>query len=121
MPLKKWLMIYLSGYLFFGGLAFALVPDFFLTVLQSNGDYGDIMPRLVGMFMVGLGAMLGLMVYRDDYTYYRFSVVIRTVFVVFLTVLYFMSDDPLFLVFNLIVLVGLVPSYFVVARERSSQ
>ena len=120
MTLKRALLIYLAAYLFFGGLALALVPDTFLDLLQSNGEYGDIMPRVVGMFMVGLGGMIGLMVWWHDYTYYPYSVVIRTVFVIFLFVLYGMSDDPLFLVLNVIVLIGLVPSYFVIARERSA-
>lgn len=78
------------------------------------------MPRLVGMFMAGLGALVGMIVYYRDYNYYPFSVVARTVFVIFIFVLYGLSEDPFFLIVNAIVLVGLLPSYYVLARERSS-
>jgi hypothetical protein len=119
MNLKRLTLSYLSAYLLGGGLALAAAPEFALDLLQSNEDYGDVMPRVVGMFMVALGSFIALMVYRRDYSYYRFSIVARTGIVIFLFVLYSIDQDPLFLVFSAIVLVGLVPSYYVVLTERT--
>jgi hypothetical protein len=116
---KRVLLLYVSGYLVVGGLGLAFVPDFFLDVFQSDQDYGDVMPRVAGMFMLALGGLLGSMVYREDYTYYPASIVVRTLIVVFLLYLFTIDEDPFFLLINVIVLVGLVPSYVVFARERS--
>ena len=120
MNLKKVTLSYLATYLVGGGIGLALAPDFALDLLQSDQDYGDVMPRVVGMFMVALGSLIGLFVYKGDYTYYRFSIVARTGIVIFLFVLYAIDQDPLFIVFSVIVLVGLVPSYFVLFSERSA-
>lgn len=114
---KRLLLGYLSGYLLFGGLGLAFAPDIALDLLQSDVDYGDVMPRVVGMFMVALGALIALFVIKADYTYYRFSIVARTGIVAFLFYLYTIDTDPMFLVFNAIVLVGLIPSYVVLVRE----
>ena len=119
MNLKRLTLSYLSAYLVGGGLGLAIAPDFALDLLQSDQDYGDVMPRVVGMFMVALGSFIGLMVYRGDYSYYRFSIVARTGIVAFLTLLYTIDQDPLFLVFDAIVLVGLLPSYYVALSERA--
>ena len=119
MTAKRVLLIYLVTYLTAGGLGLAIAPDFALDLLQSNQDYGDVMPRVVGMFMVGLAGLVGMIVYHRDYKYYPYSVVIRTGIVLFLFWLYTFDQDPLFLVFNGIVLIGLIPSYVVLARERA--
>ena len=117
MRLKRLTLIYPATILTFGGLGFALLPEFTLDLLQSNQDYGDVMPRLVGMFMVALGSLIGLFVARKDYTYYGYSIVARTGFFVFFFVLYSIDQDPLFLVFPAIVSVGLIASYFVYISE----
>ena len=44
-------LIYLTTYLFLGGLGLLVFPDLALRLLLSNGSYGDVMPRVVGMFM----------------------------------------------------------------------
>ena len=116
--MKKITLSYLTAYLFLGGLGLAFMPQLALDLFQSNGDYGDTMPRVVGMFMIALSGLIGLFVYFDDYKYYLYSVFIRTFIVIFLFFLYVRSDDPLFLVLNAIVLIGLVPSIFTLVRER---
>ncbi len=117
--MKRVTLSYLAGYLLFGGLGLAVMPEFALDLFQSNGDYGDTMPRLVGMFMIALSGLIAMFVYLKDYKYYPYSVFIRTFIVLFLFFLYARSDDPLFLVLNAIVLVGLLPSAYTLARERT--
>ena len=114
---KRILFTYLSAYLVFGGLGLAFAPDTALDLLQSDQEYGDVMPRVVGMFMVALGSLIGLFVLKKDYRYYGYSIVARTGIVAFLFYIYSIDSDPMFLVFNAIVLVGLVPSYVVLIRE----
>jgi hypothetical protein len=101
-----------------GGLGLAAVPDLFLKLFQSNQDYGDIMPRVVGMFMITLSGLIAAMLYFKDFKYYGFSIAVRTFIVLFLFVLYFLNSDPFFIVINIIVLIGLIPSYIIFVKDK---
>lgn len=109
---------YLAGYLLFGGAGLAFFPRETLWLFQSNGDYGDIMPRAVGMFMIMLGAVIGSMVTRGDFAYYERAILVRLFAVGFLAFLFARSGDPLFVVFIVVVLIGLLPSIAVALRDR---
>jgi hypothetical protein len=98
-----------------GGLGLLIMPELTLWLLLSNGSYGDVMPRLVGVFMVALGGVVLQFVRARDYRYYGYAIIARIFIVVALTVLYFKARDPLFLVLDAIVLVGLLPSIYVAA------
>ncbi len=110
---------YLAAYLLFGGIGFAFFPQETLRLFQSNGDYGDIMPRAAGMFMVLLGGLIASMSARRDFTYYPRSILLRLFAIAFLVFLLARSGDPLFAVMLAIVLVGWLPSAAVVLRERA--
>jgi hypothetical protein len=43
-------LIYLATYLVIGGGSLFVAPNLALRLLLSNGAYGDIMPRLFGLF-----------------------------------------------------------------------
>lgn len=116
--MKKMSLVYVASYLVVGGFGFAFAPAPTLRLFFSNGEYGDIMPRVVGMFMLALGGFVAEFVRRGDLTYYRFTVLVRSLIVVFPVFIYMRSRDPLFLVVLSIVLLGLLPSIGVLARER---
>lgn len=121
--LKRLTLVYLTGYLAVGGIGLLFVPDVALALLLSNGEYGDIMPRLVGMFMLVLSGLIGSFVRHDDYSYYSTTIYARSFIVVTMTVLYFRTDDPLFVVLDAIVLLGLLPAiylHFIVDAARPS-
>jgi hypothetical protein len=101
-----------------GGLGLAVVPDLFLKLFQSNQDYGNIMPRVVGMFMIVLSGLIAAMLYFKDYKYYGISIVVRTFIVLFLFFLYNLNCDPFFIVINVVVLIGLIPSYIILIKDR---
>lgn len=111
--MKKITLTYLYSYLFLGGIGLAFVPNVALAMLMSTGDYGEIMPRMVGMFMIVLGFLIFQFVKNQDYKYYFPTIVARTFIVVFLSYLYSQTHDPFFIVVNVIVLVGLLPSIYV--------
>ena len=115
--MQRLTLSYLAGYLLVGGLGFLLAPDVALRLLLSNGAYGDIMPRVVGMFMLALGGLILQFVRARDYRYYLYAVVARSFIVLVLTALYFRARDPLFLVLDAIVLIGLLPSTYVVVQS----
>jgi uncharacterized protein YjeT (DUF2065 family) len=113
--MQRLTLIYLASYLLVGGLGLLVVPDLTLRLLLSNGTYGDVMPRLVGTFMIALGGVILQFVRARDYRYYRSTIVARSFIVVALTALYFRARDPLFIVLDAIVLIGLLPSIYVAA------
>jgi uncharacterized protein YjeT (DUF2065 family) len=111
--LQRLTFIYLASYLLVGGIGLFVAPELTLRLLLSNGSYGDVMPRLVGVFMVALGGVVLQFVRARDYRYYRYAIIARIFIVVALTALYFKAHDPLFLVLDAFVLVGLLPSIYV--------
>src|SRR4029450_498608 len=119
--LQQRTFIFLSSYLLVGGLGLLVVPELTLRLLLSNGSYGDVMPRMVGVFMLALGGAVLEFVRARDYRYYRYAIVARIFIVVALSALYFKALDPLFLVLDTIVLVGLLPSIYVAVRARPAR
>jgi hypothetical protein len=54
-------LFYLGSYLTIIGLSLLLAPHDTLKLLLSNGDYGDVFPRVAGMLMSGMGlSVLGM-------------------------------------------------------------
>jgi hypothetical protein len=118
--MQRLTLIYLAAYLLIGGCAFLVAPAFSLRILLSNGEYGDIMPRVVGLFMFVLGGVIVQFVNARDYRYYLYTIVARSFIVVVMTSFYFKARDPLFLVLDAIVLIGLLPSIYVTAQSACS-
>ena len=119
--LQRLTFIYLATYLVVGGFSLVAAPDLALRLLLSNGAYGDIMPRMVGLFMSVLGGVIVQFVRARDYRYYLYTIVARSFIVVMMTALYFKAQDPLFLVLDTIVLIGLLPSIYVAARSAHAR
>ena len=51
-------LYYLVGYLVPAGIALIAAPQFALKLLLSNGSYGDVMPRLLGVVLLALGIIV---------------------------------------------------------------
>lgn len=115
--MQRLTFIYLASYLLVGGGALLVAPEFALRLLRSNGEYGDVMPRLFGLFMFVLGGVIFQFLRGRDYRYYLYTVLARCFIVVVMTALYFKAHDPLLLVLDAIVLIGLLPSIYVAARS----
>ncbi|MDH3655144.1 MAG: hypothetical protein OEN21_12805 [Myxococcales bacterium] len=107
--LKRIAFIYLFSYLAVAAIGFGLAPTLTLKLFLSNGDYGEILPRLLGA-MMGVLSFLLFMIYRqgDWPKYSPFTMMARTPLVLFIFYLFYVSRDPMFLIINAIVLVGLV-------------
>jgi hypothetical protein len=118
--MKRITLTYLATYLFLGGVGLLFVPDFTLKIFQSNGSYGDIIPRFVGILMVALSGLIAQFVYYKDYKYYPYSVYARSFIVISLFFLYYQTKDPFFLIINGIVLLGLLPSVYILIRDRTT-
>jgi hypothetical protein len=110
MKAKKITLTYLTTYLTIGGVGFALFPAQTLELFFSNGNYGEIMPRVVGMFMCALSFLIFRILRNEDWKYYSVTIYVRSGITLFLFWLFYISNDPMFLVINSIVLIGLIPS-----------
>jgi hypothetical protein len=101
-------LFYLAGYLTFAGLALLLVPSFALKLLLSNGDYGEVFPRLAGMLLIGLAILVTQIIRHRVEVLYPTTLVVRLFFLVVFAYLFLSSNDPFFLVVFGIVLLGVI-------------
>jgi len=99
-------LYYLGSYLVIIGIALLVAPRATLTVLQSNGDYGDVFPRVAGMLMSGLGFSIFGMIRARSEQQYPTTLLVRTYFLICIAAFYAATSDPLFLVLGVIVGLG---------------
>lgn len=96
---------YLAAYLLGAGVALIFAPSLALSLLFSNGHYGDVMPRLLGVVLFALGVVIVQIIRYRVEVLYTTTLLVRSVIVVVLAGLFIYSHDPLFI--SLIVVVGL--------------
>jgi hypothetical protein len=97
-------LYYLIGYLIPAGLALLLAPQLTFKLLFSNGSYGDVLPRFVGMFVLTLGIIVVQIVRHRLEVLYTTILAVRGGMLVIMFGLYLYSGDPAFI--TLIVIVG---------------
>jgi thiol:disulfide interchange protein len=113
-------LYYLAGYLTFAGLALLLVPTFALKLLLSNGDYGDVFPRMAGMLLLGLAILISQIIRHRVEVLYPTTLVVRVFFLVVFAYLYLSSSDPFFLVVFGIVALGVILTGYSYLTERGT-
>ncbi len=111
-------LIYVATYLLAAGIPLILAPRVALQLLFSNGAYGDILPRLVGVLLVGLGILVVQIIRYRITSLYRTTLAVRAVFCLGFVLLYVMSGDPLFLVLLAVVGVGMLGTSISYALDR---
>ncbi len=111
-------LFYLIGYLVPGGLGLLIAPQLALKLLLSNGDYGNVMPRLAGMMMLALGILVTQAVRHRLDVLYRTALVVRSGMLPVLYSFYLLSHDPLFLTLLAIVGIGVIFTAISFALDR---
>jgi hypothetical protein len=95
-----------------------LAPGLALRLLLSTGEYGDILPRLAGLLLLGLGILvLQIIRYRIE-SLYSSTLLVRVGFCLGFVGLYLMSRDPLFLVLLAVVGIGVTWTGISYVRDR---
>ena len=118
MKAKKMTLAYLVTYLAIGGFGFTLFPNQILKLFLSNGSYGEIMPRIAGMFMCALSFLIFRILKNEDWHYYSATIYVRSSIVLILLWLFYKSSDPMLIVLIGIVLIGLIPSIIIHLKSR---
>lgn len=96
-------LVYLFSYLILAGVGLLADPRLALSLLGSSGDYGVVMPRLLGVMLLALGLII-LQIFRHRIdALYTTTLAVRSLILPCLAALYLLSGDPMFLV-----LVGIV-------------
>jgi hypothetical protein len=113
-------LLYLGSYLVLIGLGLLLVPQATLKILQSNRSYDDVMPRVAGMLMSGLGLSIFGMIRARSSELYPATLFMRLYFIACFVVFYLITRDPMFLVLIAIVGLGLVLTLTSYLLDRKS-
>ena len=101
-------LFYLAGYLIPAGLMLLVAPTFATRLLLSNGDYGEVFPRLAGMLLIGLGVLIVQMIRLRLDSLYATTLAIRLLFCACFIGFFAISQDPFFMVLLAIVAFGLI-------------
>jgi hypothetical protein len=114
---------YLAAYLLGAGAALAFVPSVALKLLFSNGSYGDVMPRLLGVVLLALGLIIVQIIRHRVEALYLTTLGVRVVIIVGLVALFVYSRDPLFISLTVVVGIGMIltgTSYLIDRRHVTS-
>jgi uncharacterized protein YjeT (DUF2065 family) len=101
-------LYYPAFYLTASGLALVLAPEPALKLLLSTGHYGDVMPRMAGVVILGLGIIVIQIIRQRVEGLYPTLVAVRVMFCGVWLGLYFHTRDPFFLVVFAVVAVGMI-------------
>lgn len=114
-------LLYLGLYLAVIGFGLLFAPHDALKILQSDGNYGDVFPRVAGMPMSGLGLSIFGMIRARSSKLYSAMLLIRVYFIGCILTFYATTGDPLFLVLAGIVGLGfaVTPGSYLLDRKSS--
>jgi len=88
-------LFYLMGYLLLGGFGLLFFPNAMLNILYSNGEYSDMMVRLIGAFMIALGLVVSRTIQLRLVVLYSLTLVVRILLVSIIGSFYLIYKDPL--------------------------
>ena len=113
----------MAGYLLPAGTGLLFAPRLTLKLLLSNTDYGDVLPRVVGMFLLGLFIIVTQVIRLRAEALYSTTLIVRVFFCICAASFYYMSRDPLFLTMLGIIGFGvfLTASCYVTERKQRTQ
>ncbi len=115
-------LYYLAAYLVGAGIALIVAPSLALKLLFASGQYGDVLPRLLGVVLLALGIVIVQIIRHQVEVLYTTTLIVRTLIVAVLIGLFIYSHDPLFI--SLVVVVGfgmvLTGSSFLLDRRSTA-
>jgi uncharacterized protein YjeT (DUF2065 family) len=101
-------LFYVAAYLVGAGIALMFVPSLALKLLFSNGNYGDVMPRLLGVVLLALGLVVVQIIRHRVEALYTTTLGVRLIIIASLVALFIYSKDPLFISLTVVVGIGMI-------------
>lgn len=101
-------LYYPATYLTTAGILLLITPQFSMRLLFSNGNYGEVFPRVAGMMILGLGLIVIQVIRLQLEQLYTTLWAIRLLFCIGWLGFYFYTRDPYFLVLLAIVGLGFI-------------
>jgi hypothetical protein len=91
--------------------------------LGGNGNYGDVMPRLLGVILLALGLIIVQIIRHHVEALYTTTLGVRVIIIVALVGLFIYSKDPLFISLTVVVGIGMIltgTSYLIDRRHLTT-
>jgi hypothetical protein len=114
-------LFYLAGYLFPTALGLLLAPGLVFKMLFSTGNYGDVIPRLVGALLLALAILVVQIIRYRLEVLYSSIVGVRGMLVAVLIGLFFYTRDPFFVIVTGVVMFGMIWTITGLIRDRAPQ
>jgi hypothetical protein len=114
-------LYYPATYLTVAGLSLLLAPQLSLKLLLSNGDYGDVFPRVAGMMILGLGLIVIQVIRLQQEQLYSTLWALRLFFCIGWLALFLYTGDPYFIVLLAIVGIGFIWTGINLWQERGDK
>ena len=114
-------LYYLAAYLLAAGVFLVLVPGLALRLLFTSGQYGDVLPRLLGVVLFALGVVIVQIIRHHLEVLYLTTVLVRLVILIVLAGLFVYTSDPLFLSLFAIVGLGVMLTTTCIVLDRRQQ
>ncbi len=120
MPKTQLSLYYLATYLLFGGFGFLLTPRLTMKLLLSDADFDQMILRVLGMFMVGLGFLIVQVIRLRVSVLYASTLIMLVVFCICLTAFFMMTYNLFFLTMLVIVVIGIVLTSWSLFEDRKA-
>jgi hypothetical protein len=114
-------LFYLATYATLTGVVLLAAPGLAFKLLFSNGNYGEVMPRLVGALILALGIMVIQVIRHRVEVLYPTTLFIRAVLLAVLAGLLVATRDPFFAVVMGVVGLGVAFTGLSYLGERTAK
>ncbi len=101
-------LYYLASYLVVAGVALVLAGPFAMQLLLSNGRYGDVLPRLLGVVLLALCILVVQIIRYRLEMLYATTLAVRALILIVLLWCGVVSGDPFFYVLFAVVGLGVI-------------
>jgi hypothetical protein len=89
-------LLFEAALLLAAGTALAAAPSWTLERVGSTGAYGDVLPRVLGLFLLALGVVVVQVIRHKADALYPTTMFVRALLAAGLLAVWASSDDPVF-------------------------
>lgn len=114
-------LFYLAGYLSIGGIGFLFFPRVTLTLFFSNGNYSDVMVRIMGVFLLSIAIIVIQIIRHRAELLYPTTLVVRAFILSTFTMFYILYRDPMFVILLAIVGLGFLMTLISYVLDRRNK